>query len=210
MRLSGLNVNLIMSKDSQQNDESFSIIPEDEGSTIPDEEETTSASEKKIKGLKGKLAVCLTEKEGYLLGWQRERADFANFKKELNEAQNHSAEIAYEKVIEDIIPVLDSFSMAFANKDVWEGVDKNWRTGVEYIHQQLSSALSNYGLEPFNDLGKTFDPLRHIAVETKKVLNFHDDNTVISVLQNGFTLKGKVFRPARVIIGVFNEESSNN
>jgi molecular chaperone GrpE len=198
-----------MTDDQNREDDVISFLP-DEESTFVDEEIDSSAPEKKIKALKEKLSVCLTEKEGFLLGWQRERADFANFKKESTERETRRTEIAYEKIIEDIIPVLDSFSMAFANKEAWESVDKNWRAGVEYIHQQLSSALSSYGLEPFTDIGVPFDPLRHTAVDTKEVFNKEDDHTVVSVIQSGFMLKGKVFRPARVIIGEYKEESADN
>jgi molecular chaperone GrpE len=193
-----------MAEDSLNTDESFSLLPDD-GEGYTDTDGAGDVPEKKLKALKQKLAVCLTEKEGYLLGWQRERADFANFKKEASESERRRAEIAQEKLIEDIIPVLDSFSMAFANKTVWESVDKDWRTGVEYIHQQLSSALSAYGLEPFSDLGNAYDPARHIAVDTQEVADEKDDQTVCAVIQNGYTLKGKVLRPARVVVGSLKE-----
>ena len=49
--------------------------------------------------------------------------------------------------VEDLLPTLDSFDMAFANKEAWEKVDANWRAGVEYIYQQLVRTVEDYGVK---------------------------------------------------------------
>jgi molecular chaperone GrpE len=166
--------------------------------------EDTSVTD--IKKLKEKLKKCLAEKEEYLDGWQRERASFANFKKDIAEEKKKITNFAYEQIISDILPVLDSFSMAFSNKDAWEKIDKNWRMGVEHIYTQLKGILAGYGVEEFSDEGKTFDPVRHHPQETVSTSKQEDDGKICEVIQKGYTIHGVVLRPVRVKVGEFKKE----
>src|SRR3989344_2951801 len=84
------------------------------------------------------------EKQEYLTGWQRAKADLVNARKRDEEERKEFIRFVNGQLIEDLIPVLASFDMATENKEAWEKADKNWRTGVEYIHAQLVKILSAF------------------------------------------------------------------
>ena len=94
---------------------------------------------KKLKKLKLELKNCQKEKAEYLTGWQKERADFANYKKEEDNRRALFSEGLRERILSRFLTVIDSFNMAFANKESWDKVDPNWRKGVEYIFGQMNS-----------------------------------------------------------------------
>ncbi|MEK7460244.1 MAG: nucleotide exchange factor GrpE [Patescibacteria group bacterium] len=151
-----------------------------------------------IKKLREKLRTCESEKKEYLDGWQRMRADYANARKEEETRRGEIIKFASEGLVEDVLPVLDSFRMAFSNKEAWEKVDKNWRTGVEYIHAQLLSVLESRGLTEIGTIGEKIDPRIHVVTEVIPVNDTSKEDTVSEVIQKGYRLHSKVVRPAKV------------
>lgn len=147
-----------------------------------------------IKKIREKLKACESQKQEYLDGWQRSQADIVNIKRRVEEEKREFAKYANENLILDIISTLDSFDMAFKNKESWEAVSANWRTGVEFIYSQLLSTLKNYGVEELNPVGETFDPQKHHAVEG-------EEGIVTEVVLKGYSLNGKVIRAAQVKVG---------
>lgn len=182
-------------KDNEIESDKDSILPgHDEDEVIDTEDSLLS----KIKTLREKLKECEKERIEFLSGWQRTKADFINARKE-NEARRKGDIIfANERLILSLIPTLDSFDHAFNNRESWEKVDKNWRVGVEFIHSQLSTALKDNGLSTFGDIGDTFDPAKHTAVETVFSYDKEKGGLVERVLQKGYELNGKVVRSAKV------------
>lgn len=160
-------------------------------------------SDNAIKKLQEKLKECIKEKQEYLDGWQRAKADFANARKKDEAARAELVSFAKEGLILDIITTIDNFNMAFANKDAWESVDKNWRVGMEHIHCQLLKTLEENGLEQFAPLGEEFNPMRHDSVESVITDKKEDDHKIIEVIQKGYVLNGKIIRPAKVKVGEF-------
>jgi molecular chaperone GrpE len=151
-----------------------------------------------IKRLRDKLHEAVAEKQQYLDGWQRTKADFANYKKREEEQKSEFIKFAREGLIGDIIPVLESFHMAFANKAAWEKVDPSWRVGVEYIHTQLNQVLASHGLTPVNPIGETFNPKEETAIETIPTNDPSQDHKIAEVTQLGYKLSGKLIRSPRV------------
>ncbi|MCC7004756.1 nucleotide exchange factor GrpE [Candidatus Nomurabacteria bacterium] len=170
-----------------------------------DDESTDSNPKEVISKLRDKLKTCISEKQEYLDGWQRSKADFINYKK--NEAQNKLEFIKYAKedLLSDLLPVLDAFDMAFQNKEVWEKVDKNWRVGIEYIHNHFISTLEKNNLKQINPIGEVFNPQKHQSIETVKVDDIKKDGLIIEVLQRGYELNGKIIRPPNVKVGEFKK-----
>ncbi|MES3031216.1 MAG: nucleotide exchange factor GrpE [Patescibacteria group bacterium] len=149
-----------------------------------------------IKKLKEKLKTALAEKQEYLNNWQKDKAEFLNIRKRDEAAQKDFARFSNENLITELIPVLESFNMAMGNKEVWEKADKNWRTGVEYIANQLKKTLEDFGLKEIDPLGKPFDPMRDEALEDGKA-----SNLVTTVVQKGYELNGKMLKAPRVKVG---------
>ncbi|MFA5841526.1 MAG: nucleotide exchange factor GrpE [Candidatus Paceibacterota bacterium] len=166
----------------------------------PTEEETGDENiRQKIKDLREKLDVCSKEKADYLAGWQRAKADYINLEKDSLKSRKESIQFASSGIVEDIIPVLDSFEMAMGNKEAWDAVSSNWRTGVEYIYNQLRTVLENNGVsEICPKVGDDVKFDHHAVVETVPAVEKEKDGKISAVLQKGYSLNGKVLRPARV------------
>lgn len=157
----------------------------------------------KIKKLRDELKTCRSAKEAYLAGWQRAKADLVNLRRQEEARRADLLRHGEERILLDLIPALDSFDMAFSNKEAWEKADTNWRKGVEYIHSQLLSVLRQYGCEPFSPEGESFDPSRHDSIESVPVEDRERDHTIVTVLQKGYLCRGKVIRPAKVTVGEY-------
>ena len=150
------------------------------------------------------LAKVTAERDEYLQGWQRAKADFANAKKRMEESMSEYRTMANEGLIEELLPVLSSFEMAFSNKEAWEKIDKNWRMGVEHIYMQLKGILNQNGLKEVDPMGTKFDPNLHEAVRHEPSSNA-EENTIIQVLEKGYTLGTKLIRPAKVVVAEHKE-----
>jgi molecular chaperone GrpE len=161
-----------------------------------------------VKKLREKIKKLESEKQEYLDLSQRTRADYANFKKEVETNRVSERKFATKRFIEELLPVLDSYDMAQGNKEAWEKVDQNWRMGIEYIFGQLRTVLEGEGVTQFGKVGDTFDPHLHESMEQVAVENEGDNDKIVKILQNGYKMNDIVLRPARVHTGHFstNEE----
>jgi len=147
-----------------------------------------------IKKLKGKLKEAEGKAKEYLDGWQRSQADFANLRKRDEEAKVEFLKYANQSLIEELIPVLDSFNIALShgNKE------------LEPVYKQFMAVLKGRGLEELEPLGESFDPRLHEAIGMTKVDKEEEDHKVTEVMQKGYKLGEKVIRAAKVRIGEFN------
>jgi|SRR3989339_558990 len=161
---------------------------------------------KTLKKLRIDLKTCQAEKEEYLTGWQKERADFINYKKQENERRVLFSEAIRERILTRFLSVLDSFNMAFADKEVWGKVEEHWRQGVEYIYSQMNGIFEEYGVKPIGEVGEVFDPNIHQSIEVESTDKKEQEHTVASVIQKGYKLGERVIRPARVNVYEYKEK----
>jgi len=152
------------------------------------------------KKLREDLKVCRKEKEEYLTGWQRAKADYINLQKELDLVRFNISILTKEKMIIKLLPALDSFEMAFANKEHWEKIDKDWQNGITSIYQQFIFGLANSGIEKIEEIGVPFDPNIHQSINIIETNDESKDHTVEKVLQVGYKIGNRVIRPAKVTI----------
>ena len=147
---------------------------------------------------KEKIVKYKKERDDYLEGWKRAKADLLNEKKNFSEILEKKEKMIIASCINNFIPPLDSFFQAKKNKEVWENVDKNWRVGIEAIHSQLKDAMMSMGVsEILPKKGEDFDPKKHQVVETNK----GEENKIISLCSPGYEIADFVIKPACVIIG---------
>ncbi|MEK7501564.1 MAG: nucleotide exchange factor GrpE [Patescibacteria group bacterium] len=158
-----------------------------------------------IKKLREKLKKCEAERLEYLTGWQRAKADLINARKRDEAERGEFAKFANERLIEELIPVLGSFDMAIGNKEVWEKADKNWRTGVEYIYTQLLKVLTDFGVKEINPLNEKFDHNLHEAASYESVADEKQDQIILSIIQKGYSLNGKIIKAPKVKVGEFKK-----
>ena len=139
------------------------------------------------------LARLTAERDEYLAHLQRTQAEFDNYRKRMLRDQTTHLERAASGLVEQILPVLDSFELALGSG----GTDvERLRKGVELVYGELLGALEKAGLERIEALGKPFDPEEHEAV-----MHVEDDGGepgVRDVVRSGYRFKGRVIRPAMV------------
>ncbi len=160
--------------------------------------------EDKIKKIKEKLAESDKLKTEYLDGWQRLKADYVNLKKRSDDEKMELSRYVKESFVGDFIPVIESFDMAFANKEAWEKVDPTWRIGVEYIHKQFIEILEGYGLKEINPVNEMFDPNTHTAIENVSTSDASLDHKVAEVVQKGYKVGDRMIKSPKVKVFVFN------
>ncbi len=196
----------------QQNDDNnaislgsgVNIVPERSGpddvvlEALDESGEHPASTRDVAKKLRERIEMLTKEKQEYLEGWQRLKADFANYKRREEEAKGDFVKFAKEELVAELVPVLESFQLAFRNKEAWEKVDKNWRTGVEYIHNQLMGTLSEHGLSVDDPRGDIFDPNKHTSVGTVETKDQRLLHHIAEVVQVGYLLNSKVIRTPRV------------
>ncbi len=181
------------------------IAPEEEVVEFEFNEDGEEDLKKTLKKLRADLKLCQKEKEEYLTGWQKERADFVNYKKGEDDRRASFSEAMRERILTRFLSVLDSFNMAFANKEAWDKVDENWKKGVEYIYGQLNAIFEEYGVKEIGAVGEKFDANIHHSIELMPIDKKELDHTVSSVVQKGYKLGERVMRPARVNVYEFKE-----
>ena len=153
---------------------------------------------KTLKKLRVDLKQARKEKEEYLTGWQKERADFINYKKQEDDRKAIFSEAIRERILTRFLSIIDSFNMAFANKEAWEKVDANWRKGIEHIYSQTNGIFEEYDVKPIGEVGEAFDPNIHQSIDIVQTDKKELEHKVATVIQKGYKLGERVIRPARV------------
>ncbi len=153
-------------------------------------ENTSRDAQSKITKLKAEIEKLKAEKQQYLDGWQRDKAEFINARKRDEESKADFLKFAAAGFVEELLPIIDSFEAALKH----EGQND----GVIMIHNQFKSVLKKQGIEEFGDIGDAFDPAKHQAIGNLETTEAEKDHTIGEVLQKGYSIHGKVIRPAFV------------
>jgi len=145
--------------------------------------------------LKKQLAEAEKQKEEYLAGWQRARADFLNYKKEEIERFKSIIDIANEEMVLKILPLIDNLHLA--EKSLPKDLKENqYIQGLLQIKTQLETLLRNQGVEPLESVGKKFDPQFHEVIE--QVESDEKSGTIVEENQKGYLINNRLLRPAKV------------
>jgi molecular chaperone GrpE len=176
------------------------IAPEPESEVLEFEfnDDGEEDLKKTLKKFRADLKEAQKQKEEYLTGWQKERAEFANYRKQEDERRAMFSESMRERILTRFLTVVDSFNMAFANKEAWAKVDENWRKGVEYIYTQMNTIFEEYGVKAIGEAGEVFDPNVHQSIDVVETDKKELEHTVANVIQKGYKLADRIIRPARV------------
>lgn len=128
----------------------------------------------------------------------RTKADADNLIKRAERNADTQAKFAVEKLLSELLAVLDSFDQGLTSKT--ESADaKTLKDGMELTRKQMIATLEKFGVTLIDAAGKPFDANLHEAMVMQPSTE-HAANTVLTVLQNGYTLHGRLLRAARVIV----------
>ena len=142
------------------------------------------------------LLLCQKTREEYLAGWQRSRADFINYKKEVATLLKSAKDYGAQELISNLLPIIDNFEAAERALNDKSAPDKITH-GFLQIKKELLRIFSEYGLEQITTLGQKFDPALHEAVGQVKVAE-HPPGQVVEQLHAGYKFKGQLIRAALV------------
>ena len=126
--------------------------------------------------------------------YMRLMADFQNQKKRFDKEKADIHQFANEKIIKNLLEVLDNFERAL---DATKDADPSLHEGMELIFKQLMAALEKAGVAEIKALGEEFDPNFHNAVMMEET-DEYESNKVSEVMQKGYTLNSRVIRPSMV------------
>ena len=162
-----------------------------------EEEQPINITEDVISNLREQLEEAQKKAQENLESWQRERADFSNYKKRIERDQEISKNKYKSDVLEKFIPVLDDLELAYAHRPE-DGEAAAWSEGIELIIRKFNSLLENDGLTKIDvKPGDKLDPNIHMAVSSEDSDEFGSEE-IIEVLQNGYRMGEKIVRPAMV------------
>ena len=157
-------------------------------------EEVEEVSE--LEALRQELEEAKAQAAEYLDGWQRARAEFANYKKRNEQERQELFKLANTTLITKLLPIFDDFERAFQTLPS-NLLSLTWIDGVALIYRRLQAILEAEGLTLIETEGQSFDPLLHEAV-TYEESEEHDEGQIIGEVQRGYKLGDRVLRPALV------------
>ncbi len=132
----------------------------------------------------------------YLDGWQRSRADFANYKKRIEREQAELYQRTAGSILKRHLEIIDDLERALRNRP-GEGDGANWSEGIDLVYRKLTNILENEGVKAMQTEGQMFDPNFHEAISSEDSPN-HQSGEIIEAVQRGYLLGEKVLRPALV------------
>ena len=145
-----------------------------------------------IEKLKNAVAECEKERDEYLNGWKRAKADLSNYKKEEQERFSAMARFSEENLVRALIGVLDSFDLGLIS---WKE-ERQEKKGMTLIRLQLEDVLKKFGLERIViKPGDNFNPAFH---ECLFMIEGGISGAIMEEVEKGYILNGKVIRPSRV------------
>ena len=158
------------------------------------------AAEEPKAELEERLEELERERDEYLNDLKRVAADFENYRKRVARDQEGLAARAHERLVKELLPVLDDLERAL--QAAAEHEEAKLEEGVRLVHRELVEALAREGLSEVETDGQ-FDPHVHEALLSQA--SEAEEGSVLEVLQKGYKLGDRVLRPARVVVAVPQE-----
>ncbi|MCX6787062.1 MAG: nucleotide exchange factor GrpE [Candidatus Kaiserbacteria bacterium] len=157
-----------------------------------------AAEGKKLAKMREELNVCRKEKQEYMDGWQRAKADYVNALKRFETDAKASELRGRVRAVETLLPAFDALERAKEHGEIPEG--------FLAIAKQIESAFAALGLEEIGKVGEKFDPAFHEAFAKDVAESIETDDTITAVLEKGWKVNDFIIRPAKVKVAHFATE----
>lgn len=167
-------------------------LPRDTHDNTVDQTEDVSP-----EALRTQLAEQRRQAEEYLAHLQRLQAEFSNYRRRMSQEQLQAASRGKEEVFRAFLPILGNFRLALQHAEEDPGAV---REGVQMIWNQLETFLGEHGVEHLETVGKPFDPAQHEALSTAPATEETPPNTIVAEINAGYTIDGRLLRPAQVVV----------
>ena len=190
-------------KEVQNEEEEVNVAGTDdqavEESTTEDPGLETAAPESSgLEQLQQELEAARDEARLNLDKAMRAHAEMENLRKRTARDIENAHKYALDKFVAELLPVLDSMELGLAAADTAGNVD-SLREGIDLTLKKFQDVLEKFGIAIIDPQGEKFDPDRHEAVSMQE-LEGAESGTVVSVMQKGYELNGRLVRPAMVIV----------
>ena len=162
------------------------------------EEAGETRPEDKIAKMRDESKNCRHEKQEYMDGWQRAKADYVNLLKRIETGAKAAELKGRVEAVETLLPAFDALERAKEHGEIPEG--------FLAIAKQLESAFASLGLEEIGKVDEKFDPAIHDALGQDAAETLETDETVTVVLEKGWKIGDDIIRPAKVRVGHFASE----
>jgi molecular chaperone GrpE len=129
----------------------------------------------------------------------RTAADLENFRRRTAREKEELRTAATGRVLEDIFPVMDTLALAINAAKQPNAEVKSLVGGIDMVLNQLKSALASHGLKEINPVGQPFDPHQHEAISHQPSKEVKEEH-VMNVVRTGYSLNGRLLRPASVVV----------
>ena len=149
--------------------------------------------EEKIAKMREELKSCRQEKQEYMDGWQRAKADYVNMLKRLETDAKASELKGKVGAVETLLPAFDALERSKEHGEIPDG--------FLAIAKQLESAFAALGLEEIGKVGEEFNPALHDALGQDKVESAEEDDTITALLEKGWRVGETIIRAAKVRVG---------
>ncbi|WP_457641180.1 nucleotide exchange factor GrpE [Persephonella sp.] len=167
------------------------------------EEKRCEELEKEIEELKKKLERTEEAAKKLSLMYQSLQKEFEDYRIRVRKEKEEAKEEGIVKVAKGFMEIVDNFEKALESAKVATDINALIK-GVQMIHYQFVKFLKDHGIEKIETEGE-FNPLEHEAIETV-VSKEYQPNQIVKVVQTGYRYKGRVLRPAKVVVAIPPEE----
>lgn len=168
------------------------------------DESPAGEAEPQPESLEDQLARLQAERDSYLDGMQRSRADLDNYRKRATQEKLQSASRGKADLLRALLPIFGNMRLALehAEEDA-EAV----KQGVQMIWQQFEGFMRDQGIEPIATVGEPFDPAHHEALSTIPATDDHPPDTIAAEIKAGYLFEGRLLSPAQVVVARATEEA---
>ncbi|HTJ78892.1 MAG TPA: nucleotide exchange factor GrpE [Rariglobus sp.] len=176
-----------------------STTPDTTAAPAPESASAASEAQQAAPDLSAQLVAAKKEAAENYDRYVRSVADMDNFRRRTVREKEELRQFAASKVLEDLLPVLDNLGLGLAAAKAPNADLKTLVGGISMVADQLKNSLSGHGLKEINPLGQPFDPNLHEAISQQANAEVAE-GSVITVVRTGFSLNGRLLRPASVIV----------
>jgi molecular chaperone GrpE len=166
--------------------------------TAGEEGPLAETPEEEIKRLAGQYEAASREAAANYDKYLRAVADLDNYRKRAEKERADAITYANEKLIEEILPVMDNFERALSHANGEENLE-SLKQGIGLISGQMAALLKKFGIQEIKAAGEKFDPSVHHAISEEENPEA-EPGTVVREFQKGYLLKGRLLRPAMVAV----------
>lgn len=185
--------------DPEANDPSQATPPAENTAPPAPAPEAAAGAKADAPDLSAQLAAAKKEAADNYDRYVRSVADLDNHRRRTVREKDELRQFAASRVLEDLLPVLDNLGFGLAAAKAPNADLKTLVGGISMVAEQLKTSLASHGLKEINPVGQPFDPNLHEAISQQASADVAD-GSVVTVVRTGFTLNGRLLRPASVIV----------